>query len=244
MSDKSIIGLSRLIALRQNVDQIARNIANQSTTGFKGGGLQFREYLAKAREADDTPSSPMRSMVAVTGFTDFSAGPLKATGNPTDVAIVGDAFFVVQAANGERYTRSGSFTLDQDGRLVTLAGDAVLTATGPLLVPQREGPVSIGADGTVSTAKGPVGRLRLVRFDDLTKLRAEGGAVFTSELPPIEVPAVQVRLVAGALEGSNVNAIREMSNLIAASRAYEQVASAILRENDNNELKKLAGEDL
>ena len=244
MSDKTVIGLSRLIALQQQVDKIARNVANQTTAGFKREGLQFREYLTNADEPDDIPSAPMRSLVAVTGFTDFSAGPLKATGKPTDVAIVGEGFFVVQTAQGNRYTRNGSFTLDERGRVVTLAGDLVLTATGPLQVPTRDEPVNVGADGTISTARGPIGRLRLVRFEDLTKLNAEGGTLFASELSPVEIPATEVRLATGALEGSNVNAVQEMSSLVAATRAYDEVANTVLREDDKNELKKLAGEDL
>lgn len=242
MSDKTVIGLSRLISLRQQVDKLARNIANQGTVGFKSENLQFKEYLTKAREADDIPSAPMRSLVAVTEFTDFSAGALTATGNSMDVAVAGDGFFVIRTAAGERYTRNGAFTLDGEGRLVTLSGETVMTATGPLQVPQRDGPVSIGADGTISTAKGPIGRLRLVRFDDRTKLSAEGATLFASELPAVEVPAGQIRLATGALENSNVNAIREMSSLVAATRAYDMVANTILREDDKNELRKLAGE--
>lgn len=244
MSDKTVIGLSRLISSRQQVDKLARNIANQGTVGFKSEGLRFKEYLTKAREADDIPSAPMRSLVAVTDFTDFSAGGLTATGNSTDVAVVGDGFFVVRTTAGERFTRNGAFTLDEEGRLVTLAGEIVMTATGPLQVPQRDGPVSIGADGTISTARGPIGRLRVVQFDDHTKLNAKGATLFASELVAIEVPAGQIRLATGSLENSNVNAIREMSSLVAAARAYDQVANTILREDDKNELRKLAGEDL
>lgn len=244
MSDKTVIGLSRLITLQQQLDKVARNVANQTTTGFKREGLQFREYLTKAKEADDIPSAPMRSLVAATGYTDFSGGLLKATGNGTDVAVVGDGFFVIRTAAGDRYTRNGAFTLDKEGRVVTLSGDIVLTATGPLQVPPRDGPVSIGADGTISTARGPIGRLRLVKFEDNAKLRAEGNTLFSSELPANEVPPAQIRLATGALEGANVNAVHEMSSLVAATRAYDQVANTILREDDKNELRKLAGEDL
>lgn len=243
MSDKSIIGLSRLVALRHQVDKIARNIANQSTTGFKSEGLQFREYLTEASE-DLFPSSPMRSLVSVEEYTDFSNGPLKATGNSTDVAVVGEAFFVVRTADGERYTRRGSFTVDQNGRLVTLAGEPVMAQTGELRIPQEDGPLSIGADGTVLTAKGTIGQLRLVRFDDLRQLSRVSGGSFLSLNPAIDIPANEIRLVVGALEGSNVKPVPEMSKLIAASRAYDHVAKTVFREEDNDELKKLSGEDL
>lgn len=240
MSDKTIIGLSRLVALQNNVDRIARNVANQSTIGFKSEGLLFREHLS----GEETPSSKMRSLVSVKNYIDFSNGPLKVTGNPTDVAIVDDAFFVVQTSGGERYTRRGSFTVDGDGRLVTAAGDPVLTQSGALTMPRGEGPLNISADGTLSTGRGPVGRLRLVRFDDLQQVRAVSGGLFVSSTPATDVPANEMRLVVGALEGSNVKPVLEMSKLISASRAYEEIAKVVMRDEDSNELKKLSGEDM
>jgi flagellar basal-body rod protein FlgF len=242
VSDKKIIGLSRLVTLRQQLDAIARNVANQTTPAFKAGHLQFREYLTKAGE-DDIPSSPMQSLVAATQFVDFSPGALKPTGNATDVAIVDDAFFVVETPSGPRYTRSGSFTLDGEGRLVTLDGASVLTSVGRLVVSQRDAKLGIGADGSISTAQGTLARLRLVRFDDPRKLNVEGDGLFSSVIPPLEVPPAQVRLAAGVLEMSNVKPMEEMTKLLAATRAYELVARVILKEEDKNELKKLAGED-
>ncbi|MCK9913705.1 flagellar basal-body rod protein FlgF [Microbacteriaceae bacterium K1510] len=241
MSDKSIIGLSRLVALQHHVDRIARNIANQTTAGFKSEGLQFQEYLSEARE--ELPSSKMRSLVSTDSYIDFSSGPLTVTGNGTDVAIVGDAFFVVQTNDGERYTRRGAFAVDQNGRLVTPAGEPVLSQSGVLTMPKGDGPLSIKADGTVSTAKGSIGRLRLVRFDDLEQVRAVSGGLFVSTKPVSDIPVKEIRLVVGAIEGSNVKPVAEMTKLIAASRAYEDVAKAIFRSEDNKELKKLSGED-
>ncbi len=219
MSDKSIIGLSRLVTLRQQVDTVARNIANQSTTGYKSEGLRFREYLTEAKE-EDVRSSPLRSLVAATVFTDFSAGPLQATGNSTDVAMIGDGFFVVAVPGGERYTRNGAFTLDAKGQLVTLSGQPVMTSTGSIRVSQQDGPVTIGPDGSIST-----------------------GGLFSAAASPTDVAATEVRLASGVLEGSNVRTVHEMSKLVAATRAYDQVANAILRESDPNELKRLAGEE-
>lgn len=242
MSDKGIIGLSRLIVLRQHVDIIANNVANQTTPGFKSQGVRFSEYLTQAKE-DDIPGSPKRSLVASTGFVDFSPGSLKATGNPMDVAVVDDAFLVVRTQSGNMYTRSGSLTVDDRGRLVTLAGNVVMTSAGELTLSPRDGAVSIAADGTVSTEKGPKGRLRLVRFPDTRGLIPQGGALFSSELSPSEVPSSQIRLASGVLEGSNVKAVHEMSKLVQASRAYDEVAKVVLGKDDPNELRKLAGED-
>ena len=242
MSDKSIIGLSRLVTLRQQVDTVARNIANQSTTGYKSEGLRFREYLTEAKE-EDVRASPLRSLVADTAFSDFSAGPLQATGNSTDVAMIGDGFFVVAVPGGERYTRNGAFTLDAKGQLVTLGGQPVMTSTGPIRVSQQDGPVTIGPDGSISIGKGSIGRLRIVRFADQRQLSAESGGMFSAAASPTDVAATEVRLASGVLEGSNVRTVQEMSKLVAATRAYDQVAKAILRESDPNELKRLAGEE-
>lgn len=242
MSDKLVIGLSRLIAIQQHVDQIARNIANQDTSGFKSEGLQFQEYLSSASEP--LPSTNLRSLVSIKGFTDFSGGTLKATGVATDVAIVGKEFFVVQTPNGERYTRRGSFATDANGRLVTLSGQPVLTQAGVITAPREEGPLAISADGTVSTSKRILGQLRLVRFDDLQKLRAGDGGLFTASGPAIDVPSTDIRLVVGAIESSNVKPILEMSKLVAASNAYQNVAKLIMREESSDELRKLSGQDM
>lgn len=242
VSDKKIIGLSRLITLRQQLDAVARNVADQTTLGFKSGHLRFQEYLTKASE-DDVPSAPIRSLVAATQFIDFSPGAVKPTGNPLDAAIVDDAFFVVETPAGPRYTRVGAFTLDNEGRLVTLGGLPVLTSIGRLVVSQRDIALAIGADGSVSTAQGTIARLRLVRFEDLRKLNIDGQGLFSSEAPALEVPSAQIRLATGVLETSNVKPMEEMTKLIAATRAYELVAQVILKDDAKDELKKLAGED-
>lgn len=243
MGDKMIIGLSRLMALRQHVDSIARNIANLNTTGFKRQEVQFREYLQKEREAD-AASSSKRSVTAIQQYTDFSTGPLNATGNPMDVAVADDAFFVVQTTRGERYTRSGSFALDAGGRLVSQSGEPVMSSGGPIRIPQSDGPLSIAADGTVSTPKGAIARLRLVRFDNMREVNPEGGGLFFSARLPSDVPAAAIRLVVGALEGSNVVAVSETAKLSDASRTYQEVAKVLMRKEDDDELKKLAGQDL
>lgn len=241
VSDKGIIGLSRLITLRQQLDNVARNVANQTTPGYKASHLDFKEYLTSAKE--DAPS-PKRSLVAATQFIDFSRGEIKPTGNPLDVALVDESsFLVVETPAGLRYTRMGSLTLDSGGRLSTLGGDPVMTSAGRLVIPPQSRQLTIGPDGSLSTTQGAIGRLRIVRFEDLRKLRPEGSGLFASEVPPTEVPSANVRLATGVLEMSNVQSVKEMSKLMAANRAYDLVARVVLKESDNNELKKLAGED-
>lgn len=242
MGDKSVVGLSRMIALRHELDTIANNIANQTTAGFKAKRVLFQEYLADDKQAEDPskPASRVSLVHAYAGYTDFSGGPLKATGNPLDVAVVDDAFFVVQTKAGERYTRNSAFMLDGSGRLVTTTGEPVLTTAGPLALSSQDGEVTVGADGTISTASGLRGRLRLVRFADPQRLRSEGGNLFHSDQPPTEVPAGQVRLAPGAVETSNVRPVVEMTRAMEITRAYQLVVSAVMKDEDNNELKRLA----
>lgn len=242
MVGKSTVGLSRLVALRHELDALANNIANQTTVGFKAKRILFREYLSEKKATDDPfKRDPQVSLVqASAGFTDFSDGALKSTGSPLDVAIVGEAFFVVKTAAGERYTRDGAFKLDGAGRLVTSGGDPVLTTSGPITLSPQDGEAWIAADGTVLTAKGPRGQLRLVRFADPQTLRAEGGNLFGSSRQPTEIRADQVRLAAGVLETSNVQPALEMSRVMEVTRAYDFVASAVMKSKDNDELKLLS----
>jgi flagellar basal-body rod protein FlgF len=131
-----------------------------------------------------------------------------------DVAVADDAFFVVQTTRGERYTRSGSFALDGGGRLVSQSGDPVMSSGGPIRIPQSDGPLSIAAGCSFPLAYRPM------------------------------CPAAAIRLVVGALEGSNVVAVSETAKLSAASRTYQEVAKVLMRKEDDDELKKLAGQDL
>lgn len=242
MVGKSVVGLSRLVALRYELDALANNVANQTTTGFKAKRVLFREYLTEQKVGDDPFKRDARvSLVqASTGFTDFSAGALKSTGGPLDVAIVGEAFFVVKTAAGERYTRDGAFQLDGAGRLVTASGDPVLTASGPITLSAQDGEAWIAADGRVMTPKGPRGQLRLVRFADPQSLRADGGNLYGSSRQPTEIRADQVRLAAGVLETSNVQPALEMSRVMEVTRAYDFVAAAVMKSKDNDELKILS----
>ena len=242
MSETALIKLSRLMALRRQLDVVANNVANLETTGFKAKRVAFQEFLSPVERAEITSprERPVSLVEASANFTDLSKGAPQVTGNPLDVAIDGDAFFVVQTAQGERYTRAGAFTLDSAGRLVTMTGLPVLTSSGPLSLSPQDGDARIGADGTISTRQGPRGRLRLVRFDAPQTLRSEGANLFRSEQPPVELPAGSVRLFQGAIEKSNVQPTLEMSRLVEINRSYQLVSSLLKEDGDIDELKRLA----
>ncbi|HEX2536727.1 MAG TPA: flagellar hook-basal body complex protein, partial [Pseudolabrys sp.] len=168
MQNAFLVGLSRQVALSRELDVVANNIANMNTNGYKADGSLFEEYLATSARSD---TGGRISFVRDRGvWHDMTAGQVESTGNPLDVAIDGDAFFAVQTARGERYTRNGAFHLNATGQLVTSDGDAVLGTAGPITFQPNDKQISIAADGTVSVREGSNktstqrGTLRLVAF--------------------------------------------------------------------------------
>ena len=243
MENALLVGLSRQVALGRELDVIANNLANVSTTGFKARNSRFAEYLMpKARgDAFQAPDRRVGFVIDRGTTLDTSTGAIEQTGNPLDVAIKGDAFFAVQTQAGERYTRSGSFQIDPTGRLVTNDGYPVAGEAGPIQFGPTESGVQIAPDGTVSTNLGVRGKIRLVRFDDPRSLSNEGGNVFSSTVPA-QPAGLQGRLEPAALERSNVKAIIEMTRLMEVNRAYAGIASMIGRmdETKRSTMAKLA----
>ena len=198
------IAASGMLAEQVRQDQIANDLANAATPGYKADRTSqagFGELLL-ANSATGATVGPQSTAVQVSAVeTDFSPKPAKDTGEPLDFAIVGEGFFAVQTANGTRYTRNGQFTADAQGRLVTAQGDPVLGRGGRAL--------SVGADGRVDPRNLEIVTLRNPRKDgdSLVTGTAAGNA------------AGQVR--AGALESSGADAARSMVDMIASMRAFE-----------------------
>ncbi len=232
MENAAYVGLSRQMTLRRELDVVANNIANADTNGFKVEQLLVgSEVGERARNAFVRPGV---SFVLDNGVgRDFSAGALSQTGRSLDFAIEGDgAFFKVQDGNGEAYTRDGAFTLDPTGRLTTKQGQAVLGEAGEIVLDTTLGEISVGADGTITQDDQVVGRLAVVRFESLGALEKGGDGLYrnASNAAATEAPEAQIRQ--GMLEGSNVNPILEITNLIEIQRAYESVTRMIENTND------------
>lgn len=242
MGETTLIHLSRLIGLERKLDVLARNVANANTAGFRSRELSFREYLKPEKEVDENgkkerPSSLVDSRFQ---FNNASQGALQPTGNPLDLAIHGEGYFVVRTAQGDRYTRAGTLTVDGSGRIVTLAGEPVLGKNGPLQVPQNDGEVSVAADGTVSTKRTVVGQLRVVSFTNPKLLQPAGENLLRTDQSPFNLAPGQVRLTSGALEKSNVETTREMSRLAEIVRSYELVGRLLKNSQAADDLNKLA----
>ena len=230
------------MAARQKAqDAIANNLANLNTTGFKADRPAFATvYERQLYRVQGTRSQPIGALSAGAIlrelYTDLQQGALTTTGNPLDVAIDGAGFFAVQTPQGVRYTRNGAFQRNAGGILTTHAGDPVLgEGNQPIRVPPNA-TVHIGEDGAVLANGTRVGRLLIVQ-GNLTK--APDGD-FVGAAQPIANP----RVVAGALEASNVNMVREMVTMIELIRAYETHQKIIQAHDDTlqraiNELPKV-----
>jgi flagellar basal-body rod protein FlgF len=236
MENTLLVALSRQVALQRELDVVANNVANVNTTGFRREAVQFEEFLMSRGSADafQRPDRRLSFTQDRSTYNDFQPGPMEVTNNPLDVAIQGDAFFVVQTPNGERYTRSGAFQLDNQGRLVTISGEPVLSDSGPITITAEDGAVTIGRDGSVATEQGTRGRLRLAAFAAPQTLIKEGNGLFRAadgQAPTVPADGV-VSFAQGMREGSNVKPVLELSRLIELNRAYVSVSSMIQRNDD------------
>lgn len=202
-------------AMEQNVrqlDHITHNLANAQTPGFKAQHLHALQGV-QAQEADGSITATL--VLA----TDFSPGTNQKTGNPLDLSLQGEGFFVIQTPAGEAFTRKGDFTLNGKNQLVTQEGHLLLGENGPIAL--RGGKVHVSQDGAVHVDEEPVGKLRVVDFRDRQALVSAGGGLYrdsgTAGMKKVDRPAV----AAGYVELSNVNTIREMAQMIDLHRSFE-----------------------
>lgn len=233
MENTSYVTLSRQAALRRQMDIVANNLANMSTHGYKGGQMMFVEHLVKSKGGESLLTPDMKYVRDIATMTDTTPGALETTGNPLDVAIEGDGFLVVQTPIGESYTRNGRLQLDNTGQLVNQLGQPVLAQGGaPVIFAPEDTEIVISRDGTISTNNGELGKLRVVRFDNEQELERTSGAQFTTteQNPPQDVE--NPKILQGAVEGSNVEPIREMATMIQVHRSYDQVKNLMEREDE------------
>ncbi|NIJ41142.1 flagellar basal-body rod protein FlgF [Parvibaculum indicum] len=218
MENALLIGLSRQMAMQRNMAIIANNLANMNTNGYKSESMLFDEYVMPVA-SEDSPDKSLSFVQDIGLNRNLADGKLEPTGNPMDVAIAGKGYFKVQTDAGIRYTRNGHFSLDAQGRLVDVSGNPVLDDNGSVVTFRPdEQDIAIARDGTISTDQGQRGTLGLVEFDNERLLKAAGGTLYTTDQP--EVPVEKPHVVQGALEGSNVNAILQMTNMIDVTRSY------------------------
>jgi flagellar basal-body rod protein FlgF len=228
MNNALYVGLSRQMTLQTQMNVIANNIANSDTAGFKVEGLMVGEDVERpATKGFANPSvSSKISFVHDSGMgRDFSQGGLKQTGGTFDLALHGGGFFQIQTASGNRLTRDGRFTLDAQGQIVDTAGDPVLSSNGnPINIdPTKTAPL-IARDGTISQDGVIAGKIGVFKVADRSQLSKQGDGLLDTggQTPTADAPG---KIEQGMIENSNVDPILEMTQMIAVSRAYEQVAN-------------------
>jgi len=202
----------------------ANNLANANTTGFKEDLAVARTSIVPAAIAHDSRAYA----VTQTPATDFTAGPLMQTGRDLDIAIDGDAWLAVLDEGGQEvYTRSASLMVDANGQLLTDKGQQVVGNGGPIAVPPYES-ILIGVDGSITVrgmGQGPevlvtLDRLKLVTPEEGTLIKNANGDITLREGEVANVDA-GARVVSGFLEGSNVDTIKAMVEMLSLSRQYE-----------------------
>ncbi len=213
----------------------ANNLANLGTTGFRAQLDSFRAVPVEGQ------GLATRAFVldATTG-SDYSQGVVQQTGNALDVAIRGDGWIALQADDGsEVYSRAGNLSVNDSGVLVGQRGLAVAGDGGPITLPPGGRP-AVAPDGTISVmdARGvsnAVGRIRLVNPPAAGLVRGDDGLFRLQSGQPAEADAM-VRLAPGSIEGSNVNAVDAMVNLIELARAFD-LQMSLLKNAESNEAK-------
>lgn len=216
-------------AVEKKLEQIANNLANVSSAGYKED-RSVASGVAPAASAADIARLAASGEAPAGGkllyatpalqYVNLQPGALRSTGRAADLAIDGDGYFAVRTREGERLTRAGNFRIDGEGDLATLSGEKVLGQGGPIRV--GDGAFAVTADGRVSVDGSEVDALKIVKPTDPSRLRKTGSSQFAAEPGAGIVPAsADVRVVQGSVEESNVSAIGGMTEMIEASRMFD-----------------------
>jgi flagellar basal-body rod protein FlgG len=239
---------SGMAAQQMNIDNIANNLANANTVGFKMRRAQFQDLLyqnfiqpgAAAGSQTVVPSGLQIGLGTrpVSNEIIFTQGNFQSTDNPLDLVIQGRGFFQVRQPSGElAYTRSGEFHLDRDGNIVTSSGNPL---EPQITLPSQAQSITVAQDGTVSytqpgqTAAQIAGQIQIANFANPAGMNSIGSSLFTptdaSGEPTVGIPGGQEgtgTLLQGYVEQSNVSVVEEFINMIVSQRAYEASSKVV-----------------
>jgi flagellar basal-body rod protein FlgG len=242
-----------MTAQQMNVDNIAHNLANANTVGYKIRRAQFQDLLyqtvvqpgAAAGQQTVVPTGLQVGLGTRTSSNEiiFTQGQFSQTDNPLDLVIQGKGFFQVRRPSGElAYTRAGAFHLDRDGNVVTSEGDPV---EPQITLPADAQQITIAQDGTVSytqpnqTSAQQAGQVQLANFQNPAGLNSLGGNLYTptdaSGTPTVGTPGGQEGMgtvLQGYVEQSNVSVVQEFINLIVAQRGFEANSKVVKAADD------------
>ena len=239
-------GRSGMVAQQEKMTTLSNNIANSNTNSYKKVDVSFSENLSQVTNRKNglpfTSENPIieGGGVRASGiFRNFIEGPFMQTGIDTDISIVGEGYFKVINGSGEEfYTRDGSFNIDVNGNFIHSASGMKLEIEGfnPENIKQ---PVSISKDGVISHEEDIIGKIKIYDFAYKNSMISKGDNVFTAGDRPLEANG---EIAQGYIEGSNVNMVDELTNMITVQRSYEFNSRSIKASDEMwqlaNNLKK------
>jgi flagellar basal-body rod protein FlgF len=236
---------------------ISNNLANVNTAGYKQDDIIIGDYeRIFSEKRDELPlenntkeaakflnRALNKVPIVVEEYTKFDIGNLQKTGNPLDVALKEkNAFFSINTPDGEKLTRAGNFSLDKDGYLVTKEGFKVLDNQNRPIQLNPSYPITIDNDGNIYQNKEQIATLKIVKIDNLNTLKKIGNNLFDF-IPETAIIDSKNSILQGFLEKSNVNPVREMTNLIETNRlveSYQKVMTTFMDDLNKDAIEKLA----
>lgn len=214
---------SRMANQSKMLDIVSHNMANVNTVGFKRQDLSFESVLDESQKKAEVQNS---FATVKSQDTDFSSGDIKITNNTLDLAINGNSFFAVKRQSGIVYSKDGHFLINNTGKLINSSNEEILGIDKqPIEIPIGT-KIKITPQGEVKGENGELfGQVGLFKFKDTSSLVQAGNSSFVSPIKPTQ--DTETILITGALEESNVDAIKESVTLTKVSRAYESAAKVI-----------------
>lgn len=224
--------LSGNLMAMKRMDIISNNLANVNTPGYKKERMLFESMLAGSSNPPAVPQGSTADPILLKDdvIIDYAPGTVSQTGNHFDLAIDGDGFFVVSTPDGQAFTRQGNFHLSADGTLVTADGFPVMGQGGAIRI--QGSSVEIDGQGVVTVDGNPAGTISVMDFPRPYTLNKAAGALFRPSDPKVAPQAAAGAIRQGHLEGSNVETISEMVQMIETSRYYEACAKVIRGYDD------------
>lgn len=236
------VSLSSQMALERRLTTIADNMANLNTTGFRGTEVKFDQVMSNT---DNKLNAKVAFVSQGNDYLSTDNGELENTGNLMDVAVKGDAWLGINTPAGLVLTRDGRMTMSDTGELQSIRGYPVVDAGGaPIQLDPKGGEPTISVDGAIFQSGKQMGKIGLYTADVSKGFeRYSNSGVITTDPPQAVVDSANVGIAQGYLENSNVNGMREMTQLIEVSRAFESISSLTSTSEDSltDAIKTLGG---
>ena len=222
MNNSIYATLANQVALNDELSIVANNTANSNTAGFKKDMQVMSNYIAKDKIAN------LKMPNDIASISDFGPGALKQTGKTLDVAINGQGFFVVQTPHGLRYTRNGNFLTNNEGTLIDMQGNAVLSQDGAqTTIPLHDENVFVNKEGKVYASGTEIGNIGVVDFSNQKLLRKTEGSYLMADVEA--TPANGYQVLQGFIEESNTNPIIETTKMIELQKKFS-ISSTLISD--------------